>query len=227
MANRDADRAIVERANLYGLLAEIWRGPLSLVTLRALREPDFLSSLHNAGADPGDAFRQQPEDELLEALAVDYTQLFDGPRGHMPPYESVQRARDGGELNGEAAAHIRGFLADRGFRLTEQRDNLPDHIAVELEIMAALLQLEADAWRAGDREAVQQCRDDQRAFFVAHPGGWGPEFGRRIEARAETTFYQAVGRLLTGFLEVEASELSGSGADHTEPLPGPAPPADA
>ncbi len=203
----------MERANVYGLLATILRRPLSPATLRALRQPDLLECLRDAGADPGENFGRLPEDELLHDLAVDYTQLFHGPRGHVSAYESVQRGRDGGSLNGPAARLVRQSLDTNGFELNEECNELPDHIAVELEMMSALLSREAGAWRKTDTVAALRCRGEQRTFFDSHLGSWGQEFGRQIQEKAETVFYRVAGKLLADFIGLERSELHSSSED--------------
>jgi TorA maturation chaperone TorD len=196
-----------ERSDLYCFLSRVFRAPLSASMLRKIRSKTFMEALSAAGVTLDSGFVAGTEASLLEALAVDFTYLFHGPGGHIAPYESVQTARDGGELNGPAATAVRHAIETSGFHVDPEARQLPDHIAVELEIMSALLRREADAWREIDRVEVLRCRDDQRSFFISHLGVWGQEFGRRIQEKAETSFYRAVGKLLADFIELEASEF--------------------
>lgn len=203
----DAASTAMQRAGLYGLLATIFRGPMSSETLGALRAPTVLGAFRAADADPGADFTGAQADRLMHDLAVDYTQLFHGPRGHMPPYESVQRGGiDGGSLAGPAAARVRRFLAERGFALDDNGGELPDHVAVELEIMRDLIGQESSAWRQDDAAAALRCRVHQGAFLEQHLGVWAPDLGRRVQRQAETSFYWAAGKLLAEFLELELAE---------------------
>lgn len=210
----DVVKGIGGRAHTYEWLATVLRRPISRLALRQLRQASVLEALRNAGVNLGSDFSQRPEDDLLDDLAVDYTQIFDGPRADIPPYESIQGARNESALNGHAAARVRSFVEGNGLQLKETYRQLPDHISVELEIMSVLLRLEADAWQRMDGDEALQQRARQRAFFEAHIGQWGPNFGRRIEAKANTRFYKAMGGLLSEFLELEKSEnLNGNAID--------------
>lgn len=203
----DVVKGIGGRACIYEWLATVLRRPLPRSALRQLRRPPVAEALRNMEFDPGCDFRQRPEDDLLDDLAVDYTQIFDGPRAHIPPYESIQGIRNESALNGQSATRVRSFVAGNGLLLKETYRQLPDHISVELDIMSALLRTEADAWQRMDGDEAFQQRARQRAFFEAHLGQWGSNFGRKIEAKADTQFYKAVGGLLSDFLELEKSEL--------------------
>lgn len=160
-----------------------------------------------AGVDLNHDFARQPEDQLLDALAIDFTQLFHGPRGHIVAYESVQTGFDGGELNGAAAALVADFLEVAGLAVDREARQLPDHISIELEVMAELARREAGGWEAGDGAAVRTCLHQQRNFLDSHLGRWGPEFCRHVEEKAQTTFYGQVASLLGDLLDSEADEL--------------------
>jgi len=193
------------RMCIYEWLATVLRQPLPRSALRQLRQPLMAEALQNIGADLGSDFSQRPEDDLLNDLAVDYTQIFDGPRAHIPPYESIQGVCGEGALNGQAATGVRRFVEDNGLQFKEACRLLPDHISVELDIMSVLLRLEADAWQRMDGGEALQQRARQREFIEAHIGRWGPQFGRKITQKAGTRFYHAVGGLLSDFLELEKS----------------------
>lgn len=189
----------------------MFREPLRPPALRAITSEQFLAALDEAGVALGDGFRDAPESELLDELALDYTQLFHGPREHIPPYESVQTGGANAMLNGEAAVRVRRFLEANGLVLKETCHELPDHLSVELEVMAALLEREADALdRCGLTEA-ERWAEQQRLFLQRHLGAWTADFGRRIARRAESAFYRELGRLLTDYIETEQARLETPG----------------
>jgi TorA maturation chaperone TorD len=198
---------VARRGDLYGFLATLFRGPLNAASLREIRSPSFLEALATAGVHLNHGFTRQPEERLIDALAIDFTQLFHGPRGHIAPYESVQTGFDGGELNGSAAASVADFLETAGLSVDREARQLPDHISIELEVMAELARREADGWEAGNGAAVRQCLHQQRDFLDSHLGRWGPEFCRHVQEKAQTTFYGQVAGLLGDVLDSEADEL--------------------
>ncbi len=215
MADRDDSRrsapvptaGVAQRGYLYGFLATLFRAPLNAVSLREIRSPSFMAALAAAGVRLDHTFTRQPEDRLLDALAIDFTQLFHGPRGHIAPYESVQSGIGRGELNGKAAALVADFLKVAGLNMDRKARQLPDHISIELEIMAELARREANALEAGEGATARHCLRWQQDFLEAHLARWGPKFCRQVQVKAQTTFYGEMAGLLGDLLETEAGEL--------------------
>jgi len=195
------------RAGAYDLLATLFREPLAAATLRSLRDPAMLEGLSKAGMALDEAFRNGDEAQLQETLAVDYTQLFHGPRNHHPPYESVQTGGEEGELNGDATREVRRFFDTAGLAFDEECHELADHLSVELACMAELAGWEAAAREAGDAVQVERRVEEQTTFLEQHLRRWVPDFGRIVADRAETNFYRQAGQLLTGFIESELINL--------------------
>ncbi len=195
------------RAGAYDLLATMFREPLSATTLRSLRDPAMLQGLSEAGMALDEAFRNGDEAQLQETLAVDYTQLFHGPRNHHPPYESVQTGGEEAELNGDATRKVRRFFDTAGLLFDAECRELADHLSVELACMAELAGREAAARETGDAAQVERRVEEQTTFLERHLGRWAPAFGRRVADHAETNFYRQAGRLLTGFVETELTNL--------------------
>jgi TorA maturation chaperone TorD len=166
-----------------------------------------MEALATAGVHLNHGFTRQPEERLTDALAIDFTQLFHGPRGHIAPYESVQTGVDGGELNGSAALSVAAFLEVAGLTVDREARQLPDHISIELEVMAKLARREAKGWEADDEAVVRTCLHQQQDFLDSHLGRWGPAFCRQVQAKAQTAFYGQIASLLGDLLESEADEL--------------------
>ncbi len=200
-------RTAVERSGVYGFLATVFREPMTAAALKEIRAAAFLDALRRAGVDLGQDFADAPEDALLDELAIDYTQLFHGPRGHIPPFESIQTGRAGASLNDETTERVRRFFESAGLALDADCRELADHVRVELEFMAQLLQREAAARESGDRAAVRRCLEAQRDFLKRHLGTWGPGFAAKVQGQAETRFYGEAARLLRDFLEAERLEI--------------------
>ncbi len=199
--------AAADRGNLYRFLAAVFRKPLSAAMLRQIRSASFVESLAAAGVDLGSGFHEAAETRLLEELAVDFTQLFHGPGNHIAPYESIQTARDGGELNGKAAGLVRDWIEASGLKVDPAAGVLPDHISVELELMSEMASKEAGAWEKADLAGAQDCRMRQIEFVKAHLQGWVPEFCGKAGQKASTCFYREIANLLAGLVELERAEL--------------------
>lgn len=192
---------------VYRFLSIVFRQPLSATALDAIRSTEFLDALEAAGVDLDESFISLPNAELQDRLAVDYTQLFHGPRGHICPYESIRAADQNGELNGPFTSSVRAFFEDSGLAFDPSSDQLPDHIAVELEFMAELVRHEVASRRSGDPGSAERWQTIRRDFFVRHIGVWGSEFGQAVSGQAETDFYRELGLLLADILELDGVGL--------------------
>lgn len=207
-AGHEAAATARARAGVYELLATMFRAPLCAGSLRRLRSEDFLQAMVGAGMRLDDGFKSGDENALMESLAVDFTQLFHGPRQHRVAVESIQTGNGESTLNGVASVTVQEFYRATGLCLNESQPELPDHISVELAAMAALARAEAEAHDAGDGPEAHRRARQQAEFLASHPGCWGPDLGRWVELQADTSFYREAGRLLANFLQADAAELA-------------------
>lgn len=218
--NDDPDNAR-SRANVYWLLATVMKAPLDIRGLRTLRDPAVVQGLAEACVALDDLFLEGDHAVLLETLAVDFTQLFHGPRGHNPPYESVQVALDEPELNSDITLAVNRFYRSAGFDFNDECRELPDHLSVELVFMAELAEREAIAREAGDVAGIKRRVKEQCAFMQAHLGRWAPAFGQLVSNCARSVFYREFAQLLSEFIEAERSALAQIyyPEDYDDPLP--------
>jgi TorA maturation chaperone TorD len=89
-----------------------------------MRSPAVVDALAGADIQLGEDFLDQSEQELLHRLAIDYTQLFHGPGGHIAPYESVQTGLPGTSLNSKSTDRLRDLMASAGFADNEDTGEL-------------------------------------------------------------------------------------------------------
>lgn len=190
------------RGQVYDLLATVFRRPLDARRLERLRDPEMLAAMSAAAIDPGADFVTGDREDLLNRLAIDYTQLFHDPVERISPYESIQLG-DSEELMGAASAEVRRFMAEVGFAVVPESGELPDHISVELTFMAELARREAAALEAGDRKKADFAVSLQRRFLAGHLGRWAERFARKVWKRATTPFYAAMAELLSGYIADE------------------------
>ena len=78
-----------------------------------------------------------PGEQRLNALWEHYIPLFETGAVAAPPYASVYFGEEGLVL-GEEAFNVKKFYATCGYEMGEERGELPDHLAVELEFCALL-----------------------------------------------------------------------------------------
>lgn len=208
IGNTGHDVTSTARAGVYELLATVFRAPLGAANLRRFRSEEFLDALGCAGMRLDDEFKLTDEKTLLEMLAVDFTQLFHGPRQHRVANESVQTGDGEGTLDGAASVEVQEFYRSVGLCLNETQAELPDHISVELAGMAALARAEAEALDAGERSEAQRHARHQAEFLATHLGRWGPDLGRWVGLRARTPFYREAGHLLAEFLEADMAGVT-------------------
>jgi TorA maturation chaperone TorD len=98
-------------------------------------------------------------------------------------------------------ADIAGYYRAFGVEPGAER---PDHIALELEFMALLIDLES---RAGTKDQLDVSRDAQVRFVQDHLAWWLPVFARLLHKEAPGSFFAAVGDLLCAFLPTERARL--------------------
>ena len=199
----------MQRSNIYGLLAAVFRQEVTSEFLRQIKDPRFLGVFSDLGLDlPGDFF-QKPEEELLEDLAVEYARLFLGPGGHISPHESVHHQRadaQEAQLWGAVTVEVKKFIESAGLQYTPEYSGLPDHISVEFEFMGQVILHEARALQEGDEDGALYCMKIEKQFMDEHLICWIPTFCDKVVREAETPFYREMAALTKNFIEFEEEE---------------------
>ena len=126
----------------------------------------------------GATWREDEGREALQALQAEYVRPFINalPEVPCPPYGSFYLE---GTLMGESTVRLRKLYASYGW----QTDEMPDHIAVELEFLALLASLGQDG-----------ALEEDRQFIRDHLKLWAPAFLDRVGKNDRSGFYQAVSR---------------------------------
>lgn len=118
-------------------------------------------------------------------------------------------------------ADLNGFYQAFGVKPDAER---PDHVSVECEFMAFLIQKEAHAIAHSRPRRAGFVRRTQRTFIEDHLGPWVRTFARFVELKAEEGPYAAMAILTRRFFEAEFEELSAQVQELTgppKPLPLP------
>jgi TorA maturation chaperone TorD len=182
------------RAEIYGLLAQLYYAPPS---------PELLAALRVAvtEAPAQGAFLEEPWRQLVgaarelgdSAIAEEYDALFGGvgkPEIHL--FGSHYLA---GFLNEKPLARLRDTLAELGLARDEAMPETEDHIAYLCEVMRYLI--------AGDDVAVANLAR-QQAFFAGHLQPWMEPLCDAIGGHPRARFYARLAEFTRAFMGVEA-----------------------
>jgi TorA maturation chaperone TorD len=183
------------RAEIYGLLAQLYYAPPT---------PELLSSLRVAVTEapaPG-GFLEEPWRELVgasralsdQAIAQEYDALFGGigkPEVYLFGSHYLS-----GFLNEKPLARLRTTLAELGLGRDEAAmPETEDHVAYLCEVMRYLI--------AGDDVAVANLTR-QSEFFSTHLQPWAAALCDAIAAHPKARFYAALADFTRAFVNVEA-----------------------
>ena len=182
------------RAELYGLLAQLYYARPAPDTLAALRV-----AVTEAPAAGG--FLQEPWQQLVgaaraqddEAIAAEFDRLFGGVgKPEVFLYGSHYLS---GFLNEEPLVRLRSDLAALGLARGEAMPETEDHVAYLCEVMRYLI--------AGDDVAVCNLTA-QRHFFATHLQPWILQLCDALQGQPAAHFYAALAQFTRAFVAVEA-----------------------
>lgn len=182
------------RAELYGLLAQLWLAPPDAELLTQFRVAV------TQAPQPG-GFLEAPWQALVAAMrattpqaaAAEYDALFGGVgKPEVLLYGSFYLA---GFLNEKPLAALRADLAELGLARDETRGETEDHVACVFEVMRFLI--------AGDDMSVSNL-EQQRRFFRAHVQPWLEQMLDAVSAQPRARLWSDVATLTRAFLLVES-----------------------
>ncbi|MCE9570388.1 MAG: molecular chaperone TorD family protein [Rhodocyclales bacterium] len=174
----------------------------SMLAAASAVDPALVESVRKLGAE----FVAQD----METLLVDYTALFIGPaQPRAMPYASFWLTDDQ-SMRHEATEAVLDFYEQGGFDVSEEIHELPDHIAVELEFLYALIFARNQAQAEGDTEELSAASALHRRFAVEHMGAWIGPFAAAVNSGAATAFYRELAELTRRFVQMEAESLAGN-----------------
>ena len=210
----------VSRSNCYGFLALIFRDVPTPELIAQLRTPPLVETLSQLGYEVTKDVEGKLE-AVSESLSEQYTRAFVGPGPHVLPYASIHL--DGqGRLWGESTVWVNRFIEATGLSFRDNWDSIPDHIAVELELMQRLAGHEAELWvqiessSPEDKKALDErlyrCLQLQEDFLRDHLCLWIPQFCERVLEISASAFYGQMAGLKRSIV---SSDLSARGNRQT------------
>jgi putative dimethyl sulfoxide reductase chaperone len=147
----------------------------------------------------------------FDRLAADHYALFGL---NVFPHESIFLDIES-TLGGPVTGEVMGFYQQAGFDFIQSGDN-PDHVGLELGLLAFLSSAEADAWEDGQALVALRLRELQRRFLDGHLLRWLPGLNLAIRQQGEP-FYSALAGLT---LELAGEHRSGLAGGSVPDQPG-------
>lgn len=136
-----------------------------------------------------------------QSILIEYTRLFIGPfKTIAPPYSSVYLGNDG-TLFGAETQQVLDYYLKSGVEFNFSTNDLPDHIAVELEFLHYLSAHEIITIEKGDVQIAANYADLQKIFLDNHLKKWVPEFCKRINSDTNEPFYRSLATLFINLIQ--------------------------
>jgi TorA maturation chaperone TorD len=198
------------RRSIYRLIASIFEREPTVDLLGAVRTSGLLSRLAEAGYESNDLFETTDLEKLTAELECEFAQLFVGPGPHVSPHESVHSLKGAGRglLWGEVTVEVKKFIEHHGLGYSPDSKEIPDHLSVELEFMARLIDKELELRSSDDDKNVDHCWKVEREFFREHLLSWVPRFCQQVIGRAKLPFYREISKFLKDFMNSEEEFFS-------------------
>ncbi|MFQ5942499.1 MAG: molecular chaperone [Anaerolineales bacterium] len=198
------------RQATYRLFAALFLYP-SQDRMRELRQ---LAREFTEGRESSLDFSFPPELwQLLEGLPLqnspkieeEYTALF-SVKPKAPPYESYYVDPEGFS-RGWIGVNLDGVYTASGVSVSSTNKEPSDHVAVELEFMAYLCSLEAQAIEDRDESARAHSVRHQAGFLDQHLGLWFSTFARKVREASPNSLYDMVARAADSFIAQQLEML--------------------
>lgn len=196
--------------SFFELLAVFYREPLTQEQIDAIVQWDFegLKS-GNPSFDAGlnDIFRylRKRNTGTRQALATDYTMSFCGVKTYKEktgvPVASLYVDEEG-EFYTAERKKVSSIFRNEYLRLRQDIHLPEDHLAFELEFLAALCDQCLDCLHKGQHEEALRKLELSSSFVTDNILTWFDQFAAMCEYLVETRFYRGVLLLTKGFLEI-------------------------
>jgi len=136
-----------------------------------------------------------------KVIVDEYNRLF-LIKPKAPPYESSY-IKMSGQSEGMIAADISAAYSRAGLLVNPEINELPDHIAVELEFMSFLCEKEQLAILEGNEEEALSAQKEQQNFIHKHLARWFPKFSKKTLSETKQRLYEILIQTTFVFLRNE------------------------
>jgi TorA maturation chaperone TorD len=188
----------------------------------AVARPLGLGELPLAQLDPATVLaRLPPAAAKLNGLYEANFGLLGGSK--CPPYETEYVPSKFAFQRSNMLADVAGFYHAFGLQTSTSRPDRPDHVALECEFLAQLLDLQWQARQSASPEAPSRediCQQAMQRFLKEHVVWWFPAFACLLARQDPGGFYEAVANFLAAFVAAERA-LAGIEPAHQAVEPSP------
>jgi TorA maturation chaperone TorD len=187
------DSEELARADLYGLLAQLWLAPPDAALLQQFKVAVTQAPQPGAHLEPTwQALVAAMRATSVDAAAAEFEALFLGVgKPEVFVYGSYHLS---GFLNERPLAALRDDLRHLGLTRDAQRGETEDHIAYLFEVMRYLI--------SGDDVAVCNL-EQQRRFFRTHIQTWVDSLCDAVQAHPRAQTWREVAAFTRVFIQVE------------------------
>ncbi len=181
------------RAELYGLLAQLWYAAPDAELLGAFQvAPTEAPAAGGFLEEPWRQFVGIARNTDVAAVRAEYDALFGGMG--KPEIYLFGSHYLSGFLNDKPVAQLRNDLDRLGLAREESVFETEDHVACLFEVMRYLI--------AGEDAAVANLTQ-QQAFFSTHVQTWVPAMCEAVGQHPKARVYAALAALTSAFMQVE------------------------
>ncbi|MFM2059962.1 MAG: hypothetical protein RLY71_4347 [Pseudomonadota bacterium] len=199
--------ADMARVDLWRYVAACYYEPTE-----AFVEEHLFESMRRAALSVDTGLAEQAEQlgaafaaDDMQTLLVDYTRLFLGPmKPHAQPYGSFWLTGEYTVMQ-EATLSVLDLYEQGGFAVDDAFQELPDHVAVELEFVYQLAFRQHQARLTGDEVELARLTGVRQQFMAVHLGAWAGHFCTALQAGAETGFYRQLGAFTARLVQLESA----------------------
>lgn len=191
MTNSPATEKSTIEARLFGFLARLWIAEPDEAVLRGLNE----DSTRELWQSLGGFVPTGEESECIESLGYEYCSCFLGPKGHLPPHQSVVEQS---HFQGECLSSMNRFIEVVGYpggQLFESCRSMPDHVGIQLALMQRICEAETESAEAEVSEIEQLKRE-----FSQHHLDWILRYCVVAKERTSSDFYRGLFAVTEAFL---------------------------
>ena len=188
--------ALLNRAALIERLAALWCEPEEDLH----NNPSFMDELVDVATKVSrklTVYAKELKDSTYPEhrdLMVEYAKLFVGPFA-VPamPYASIYLGSK--TLNNEITQWVSDLYAKCGLNFDSESNDLPDHLAVELDFLRYLTLKQYECLLAEQIEDYKHFLKLHQVFIHQHLFEWLSEFHQKVEQHATLPFYKALSKL--------------------------------
>ncbi len=222
------------RYDVYAVLGGAFLAPPTEQLLHALMAEEFLAGADGLfGARGCDALKQyqrsvEQAPDLPRQTHQEFMNLFKVPgEQYITPYESVFRdtrevagKQVRGLLMGQSAANVQKWYRLAAVEISDEYNDLPDHIGLEVNFLAHLCAKEQEFTDRDDQARLTRVWEMERDFLAAHVVSWVEQLRDKLYDKSQHAFFRTLADLLVEFTKRDLAALERVvGASKGQPLP--------